>query len=63
MENSLTVTVNVNGAGITLPVIVGVRLISVGLENAVVTAITNVVSVCVILRRVVQSWTVVLDET
>lgn len=63
LEKSLTVTINVNGAGVALSVIVGVSLVSVSLENTVVTAIANIISVCVILRRVVQPWTVVLDET
>lgn len=62
LEKSLTVTINVNGAGVALSVIVGVSLVSVSLENTVVTAIANIISVCVILRRVVQPWTVVLDE-
>lgn len=61
-EKSLTVTINVNSAGVTLSVIVGVSLVSVSLKNTVVTEIANIISVCVILRRVVQSWTVVLDE-
>lgn len=61
LEISLTVPINVNGAGVTLSVIVSVSLVSVCLENAVITAIADIISVCVILRRVVQSWTVVLD--
>lgn len=63
MEKSLTVTINVNGAGVTLSIIVGVSLVSVSLENTVVTAVANIIPVCVILGRVVQSWTVVLDKT
>lgn len=62
MKNSLTVTINVDSAGITLSIIVGVSLVSVSLVNTVVTAIADIISVCVILSRVVQSWAVVLDN-
>lgn len=62
VENSLTVTINVDSAGIALSVVVGVSLVSVSLINTVVTAIADIVSVCVILGRVVQSWAVVLDN-
>lgn len=62
VENSLTVTINVDSAGVALSVVVGVSLVSVSLVNAVVTAIADIVSVCVILGRVVQSRAVVLDD-
>lgn len=62
MKGLLTVTVNVDSAGITLSVIVGVGLVGVSLVHAVVTAIADIISVCVILGRVVQSWAVVLDH-
>lgn len=59
-KKTLTIAINVNSAGIALAIVVSVRLIGVGLVHAVVTAVANVVSVCVILRRVVHSWAVVL---
>lgn len=62
LKNSLTVPINVDSAGITFSVIVGVRLVSVSLVNTVVTAIADIISVCVILGRVVQPRAVVLDN-
>lgn len=56
----LTVAVNVDCASVALSVVVGVGLVSVSLENAVVTAIADVVPVGIVLRRVVNSWAVVL---
>lgn len=62
MKSSLTVTINVDSAGITLSVVVGVSLVCVSLVNTVVTAIADIISVCVILARVVESWAVILDN-
>lgn len=61
LEKLLTITINVNSTGITLSIVVSVGLVSVLLENTVVTAVANVISVCVILGRVVHSWAVVLN--
>lgn len=36
-------------------------MVGVSLEHTVVTAVTNVISVCIILGRVVHSWAVVLN--
>lgn len=62
MEKLLTITVNVNSAGITLSVVVSVCLVSVGFKHAVVTAVTNIIPVCIILGGVVHSRAVVLNE-
>lgn len=56
----LTVAVNVDCASVALSVVVGVGLVGVSLENTVVTAIADVVPVGIVLRRVVNSWAVVL---
>lgn len=56
----LTITINVNSTGITLSIVVSVGLISVGFKHTVVTAVANVVPVCIILGRIVYSWAVVL---
>lgn len=56
----LTIAVNVDRTGITLSVVVSVSLVSVGLVNAVVTGITNIIPVSIILGRVVNSRAVVL---
>lgn len=53
------ITIDVNSTGITLPIVVGVGLVSVSLEHTVVTAVANIISVCIILGRVVHSWAVV----
>ncbi len=57
---SLTITIDVNSTGITFSIVVSVGLVSISLEHTVVTAVTNIISVCVILGRVVHSRTVVL---
>lgn len=62
MEKSLTITINVNSTGITLSIVVSVSLVSVSLEHTVVTAVTNIISICVILGGVVHSWAVVLNS-
>lgn len=56
----LTITININSTGISFSIVVCVCLVSVGFKNAVVTAVTNIIPVCVILPRVVYSWAVVL---
>lgn len=61
LEKLLTIAVNVNSAGIALSVVVSVGLVSVSLKHTVVTAVTNIISVCVVLSRVVLSWAVVLN--
>lgn len=60
LETSLTIAVNINSTGIPLSIVVCVCLVSVGFKDAVVTAVANIIPVCVILARVVHSWTVVL---
>lgn len=61
MEKPLTITINVNSTGVTLSIVVSVGLVGVSLEHTVVTAVANIISVCVILGRVVHSWAVVLN--
>lgn len=61
MERLLTIAINVHSTGITLSITVSVRLVGVSLKDAVVTAVANVISVCVILSRVVHSGAVVLN--
>lgn len=56
----LTVAVDVYRTGVALSVVVSVSLVGVGLVNAVVTAIADVVPVGIVLGRVVNSWAVVL---
>lgn len=53
MEKSLTIAINVDSTGVTLSVVVSVSLISVSLIHAVVTTVTNIISVRIILARVV----------
>ena len=63
LKRTLTVTVDVNGTGVTLAVVVGVGLIRVSFENTVVTAIANVVSVSVVLGRIVHFGAVILKSS
>lgn len=56
----LTVSIDVHGAGISLPVVVGVSLVWVAVVGAIVTAVTDIVAVIVVLPGVVHERTVVL---
>lgn len=62
LADVFTVSVDVHGAGVSLPVVVRVRLVRVAVIRAVVTAVAHVVAVVVVLPRVVDEWTVVLLE-
>lgn len=60
-RKALTIAINVNSTGITLSIVVSVGLVSVRLVHTVVTAVANVISVCVILPGVVHFWAVILN--
>ena len=62
LEKPLTIAINVNSTGVALAIVVGVGLVGVSLKHTVVTAVANIISVCVILGRVVHSWAVVLNS-
>lgn len=58
----LTISINVHSAGISLSIVVCVRLVWVTVVGAVVTAVTYIITVIIILPGVVDEWTVVLFE-
>lgn len=57
---SPTITIDVNSTGVALSIVVSVCLVGVGFKHTVVTSIPNIVTVCIILGWVVNSWAVVL---
>lgn len=59
---SLTISVDVHSAGISLSIVVSVCLVRVVVVGAVVTAVSHVISVIVILGWIVMEWTVVLQR-
>lgn len=61
-RESLTISVDVHSAGISLSIVVSVCLVRVVVVGAVVTAVSHVISVIVILGWVVMEWTVVLQR-
>lgn len=56
----LTISINVHRTGISLSIVVCVRLVWITVIGAVVTAVTHIIAVIIILPRVVDEWTVVL---
>lgn len=58
----LTISVDVNGAGVALAVVVRVRLVWVAIVRTVVATVTHVVSVVIVLPGVVDKRTVVLFQ-
>lgn len=61
-RESLTISVDVHSAGISLSIVVCVCLVRVVVVGAVVTAVSHIISVIVILGWVVMEWTVVLQR-
>ena len=57
---ALTVSIDVHGAGVSLPVAIRVRLVRVAVVGAVVAAVAHVIAVVVVLPGVVHKRTVVL---
>lgn len=58
----LTISIDVHRTGITLSIVVCVRLVWITVIGAVVTSVTYVIAVIIILPGVVNEWTVVLFQ-
>ena len=56
----LTISINIHSAGVSLSVVIRVCLIRVAVVGAVVAAVTNIVTVVVVLPGVVDERAVVL---
>lgn len=59
---ALTISIDVHRTGISLSVVVCVRLVWITVIGAVVTSVTYVITVIIILPGVVNEWTVVLFQ-
>lgn len=62
LDETLTITIDVNGTRISLAVVVGVGLFWITVIWAIIASVTNLIAVIVILSWVKDEWAIVLVQ-